>query len=93
MANVTSVVLGILGNTLGDVTEAMGDGKVTLGEVFDIAFSVADTIGGAFPGWSKTAYRIGGSDVTAARIMGGFGDGIPKILNGFGVRDWTIGKV
>ena len=92
MANVTGIVLGILGKTLGDVTEMMSDGKVTLGEVFEIAFGVADGIGSAFPEWTKTAYRIGGANVTAARIMAGFGDGIPKILDGFGVRDWIIGK-
>ena len=93
MANVTGIVLGILGSTLTDVTEALTDGKVTLGEVFDIAFGVADKIGCAFPGWTKAAYRIGGQSVSAERIMDGFANGLPEILDGFGARDWTIGKV
>jgi len=92
MSKATGIVLGIIGSSLAEVTTALADGKVTLGEVFDIAFGVADGIGTALPGWTKTAYRIGGSKVTAKRIMGGFAEGLPLILHGFGVRDWVPGK-
>jgi len=93
MNTATGITLGIIGGVLTDVTDALSDGKVTLGEVFDMAFGVADSIGSAFPKWTATAYRLGGENITPKRIVDGFGKGLPLILNGFGARDWNIGKV
>ena len=93
MANVTGIVIGIIGKTLTDVTAAFGDGKVTLGEVFDISFGVAAGIGGAFPGWVKTLYKIDSKVTTPQLIVEGFAAGLPLILDGFGAKDCEIGKV
>jgi len=88
--NKTGIVLGIVGDVMDRVGEALADGRVTLGEVFDMAFGLGGAIGGAFPKFEKRMYRLDDKPTTPKRIFEGFGLGIPYILDGFGVRDWDL---
>ena len=92
--NVTGIVLSTLGAVMSEVTAALADRKVTVGEVWSMTAGTGRAIVDAIPGAAETVvYRAGGHTFRVRGLLVAIDETVATGLRAFGVSDIVVGRV